>query len=108
MTLPVHVVRDSVGICEVLKGRCRQGDVCKLEHATKADAIREIRLRVFADYTYSCYDCGVAGTWDTLQLHELKHRGKHGTVSITNSVPLCMKCHNKRHSSRAPRLDWLE
>lgn len=102
MTHPVHVLRDAVGITEVL-GRCRQGSFCHLEHATKTDAVREVRDRVYKAQKKTCFLCGIPVDWETGQLHEMHHRGKGGHFSISNSIFICEPCHKNEHKDRNPQ-----
>lgn len=103
---PVHVVRDDIGICEVL-GRCRLGKSCKLDHAPKAEAVKAVRLRVFELYNHACYYCGRPLTFETGHMHEDQlRRGRGGRYSITNSVAACPKCHEQEHPEK--KLYWKQ
>lgn len=75
----------------------------------RSEAIKEIRLQVFARADGKCEYCGRPITWDTGELHEELPRGKGGEYSLANSRAICFRCHRedeRGHKSR--RLHWGE
>lgn len=66
----------------------------RLALVPKIDAVREIRMQIFKRSCGKCeFDCGNNISWDSMELHEKIPRGKHGEISLQNSVALCHNCH---------------
>lgn len=85
----------------------------------RSKAVKEIRKQIWEQQDEMCIDCLKYIRWDTMELHELLHRGefkaseignslqieKSGEISMANSVGLCWSCHHVHaHGDRQVRL----
>lgn len=52
-----------------------------------------IRRAIWERQEGICIRCPSLITWKTAHLHETKHRGRGGKISLENSVLLCFECH---------------
>jgi len=74
--------------------------VVQMEYTAAVKAVREaivIRGHGF------CELCGSPITKSNGHMHEQKHRGKGGEISLANSVFICSTCHATAHKDRNPR-----
>ena len=76
---------------------------CNVKEMSYAEAVGEIRHRLFVLSEGDCDLCGSPVTESAAQMHEMKHRGKGGEISLENSVMICAKCHQNAHKERNPR-----
>lgn len=67
------------------------------------DAVKSIRKQIFYRSKGFCELCGAIVLESSGQMHEQKHRGKGGEISLENSVFICPTCHTRAHSDRNPR-----
>jgi hypothetical protein len=70
---------------------------------TYSDAVSEIRHQIFIRSRGYCELCGTPVVEASGHMHEKKHRGKGGEISLDNSVFICVACHKREHRSRAPQ-----
>jgi 5-methylcytosine-specific restriction endonuclease McrA len=73
-----------------------------IEYSRK-DAVAEIRKAVFNMAKGFCKYCGKYVPWGTGHMHEEKHRGEGGEISIYNSVWTCYNCHKREHPEKSLR-----
>ena len=66
-------------------------------------AVKEIRHALFVRSKGYCELCGDLVLEDSGHMHEQKHRGKGGEISLANSVFICAKTHRREHADRNPR-----
>ena len=64
------------------------------------DAVVSIRDQIFYRCKGYCELCGDLVTKSSGHMHEQKHRGKGGEISLENSVFVCMKTHKREHKDR--------
>ena len=69
----------------------------------RRDAVSSIRHQIFLRSKGDCELCGSPITEITAHMHEQKHRGKGGEISLENSVIICAKCHRSAHADREPK-----
>ena len=69
----------------------------------RREAIAAIRHQIFVRSAGYCELCAVPVTEQTMHMHEQKHRGKGGEVSLVNSVGICAICHKHEHRDREPK-----
>jgi hypothetical protein len=69
----------------------------------RAIAVIAIRHQLFLRSQGFCELCATSITEKWAHMHELKHRGKGGEISMDNSVMACAKCHQHEHKDRNPR-----
>ena len=69
----------------------------------RAEAIASIRHQCFLRSKGFCELCGSVVTENSGHLHEQKHRGKGGEISLVNSVFICARTHQFEHRDRNPR-----
>jgi 5-methylcytosine-specific restriction endonuclease McrA len=74
-----------------------------VEKHEKADAVSQIRNRVFELAEGFCKYCNKYVPFCMGHMHEEKHRGEGGEVSIYNSVWSCWECHRKEHPEKTLR-----
>jgi len=74
-----------------------------IEYMHYGDAVQEIRHSLFVRSKGDCETCGSPITESTAQMHEQKHRGKGGEISLENSLLICATCHIRFHKARNPR-----
>ena len=65
-------------------------------------AVSEIRHQLFLRSNGMCELCTSAVTEFGGHMHEQKHRGKGGEISLDNSVFICYPCHRSAHKDRNP------
>ena len=70
------------------------------------EAVCRIRHRIFVRANGSCEICGAPITEKSAHMHEMKHRGQGGEISLENSVMACVACHKHQHRDRNTR--WGE
>src|ERR1700722_19158151 len=73
---------------------------------TRAWAVASIRHQIFVRSDGDCEQCGSPITESSGHMHERKHRGRGGEISLENSVFICAICHSYNHRARNPR--WGE
>lgn len=66
-------------------------------------AVKRIRHHLFVRSNGYCELCGDFLTESAGHMHEQKHRGKGGEISLENSVFICPTCHKHAHADRNPR-----
>ena len=66
-------------------------------------AVGEIRHQLFLRSEGFCELCGDIVLESSGHMHEVKHRGKGGEISLDNSVFVCAKTHAFEHRDRSPR-----
>ena len=66
-------------------------------------AVAEIRHQLWLRCGGACELCGDILTEGSGQMHEMKHRGKGGEISMENSVFICAKTHKREHADREPK-----
>jgi 5-methylcytosine-specific restriction endonuclease McrA len=66
-------------------------------------AVGEIRHQIFMRSCGNCELCGTMVTEKGGHMHEQKHRGKGGEISLENSVFICPTCHRRAHADRNTR-----
>ena len=76
---------------------------CEVREMSYAEAVGSIRHRLFVLSEGDCDLCGSPVTETTMHLHEMKHRGKGGEISLENSVAICAPCHFRAHKNRRVR-----
>jgi hypothetical protein len=72
----------------------------------RSEAVEEIRDQVYDRSKGFCRNCGDIILLDSFHMHEVKHRGKGGEISLDNSIALCAKCHigpEGEHKARRTR-----
>lgn len=72
----------------------------------RGTAVKAIRHQLWLRCKGECELGGEPITETTAHMHELKHRGQGGEISISNSVMACATCHRYQHRDRNPR--WLK
>ena len=72
-------------------------------HMDQAKAVGSIRHQLWLRCGGICELCGDIVTEASGHMHEQKHRGKGGEISIWNSVFVCAKTHKREHRDREPR-----
>jgi 5-methylcytosine-specific restriction endonuclease McrA len=77
------------------------GMIVDTMHYTQA--VGEIRHQLFVRSNGYCELCGVDVVESTAHMHEQRHRGKGGEISLANSVFICPTCHRGAHAARNPR-----
>lgn len=70
---------------------------------TRAVAVGKIRHQLWLRCKGECELCASVVTEDSGHMHEQKHRGKGGEISLANSVFICPKCHAAQHADRQVR-----
>lgn len=66
-------------------------------------AVQAIRHRLWLRCGGECELCASPVTESSGHMHEQKHRGQGGEISLTNSVFICPTCHLHAHNDRNPR-----
>ena len=66
-------------------------------------AVGEIRHQLWLRCKGVCELCGDVLTEKSGHMHEQKHRGQGGEISLANSVFICPTCHKAAHHDRNPR-----
>jgi len=74
-----------------------------VQQREKKDAIAAIRHQVFLRSKGDCEFCASPVIESSGHLHEKKHRGQGGEISLENSVFICAKCHQQAHKARNPQ-----
>lgn len=69
----------------------------------REDAVSSVRHQLFLRSKGFCEWCGDILTESSGHMHEKKHRGKGGEISLENSFFICVKTHKKEHSDREPK-----
>lgn len=67
------------------------------------DAVKAIRKQIFYRSKGFCELCSSIVLEQSGHMHEMKHRGRGGEISLSNSVFICPKCHQRQHRDRNPR-----
>ena len=65
-------------------------------------AVSRIRHHLWVRCEGFCELCGSIVNEKFGHMHEQKHRGKGGEISLANSVFICPKCHQRAHADRNP------
>jgi hypothetical protein len=76
-----------------------EGYVLKIPYFT---AVSEIRHQLWLRCRGECELCAASITESSGHMHEQKHRGKGGEISMENSVFICPICHRRAHADRNP------
>ena len=66
-------------------------------------AVFAIRHQLWERSGGFCELCAAPITEILSQMHEQKHRGQGGEISLENSVLICGVCHKRAHADRNPR-----
>jgi len=66
-------------------------------------AVGEIRHQLWLRSDGYCELCAAPITEQMAHMHEQKHRGQGGEISLANSVFICPTCHQREHRDRNPR-----
>lgn len=66
-------------------------------------AVSMIRHMLWIRCKGECEICAAPVTELSGHMHEQKHRGKGGEISLANSVFICPTCHQRDHGDRQPR-----
>jgi len=69
----------------------------------RALAVSAIRHKLYIRSGGFCELGGEVLTEKSGHMHEKKHRGQGGEISLENSVFICPKCHQHEHRDRNPR-----
>lgn len=69
----------------------------------RALAVADIRHQIFLRSNGFCEQCGDIVTEQSGQMHEKKHRGQFGEISLENSDFVCGKTHKREHRKRETR-----
>ncbi len=70
----------------------------------RRQAVQQIRLQVWQRADGECEDCGQSITVQAFHMHEGRHRGQGGEISLDNSHCLCYTCHfDIEHGNRKTR-----
>jgi hypothetical protein len=65
-------------------------------------AVFSVRHQLFVRSGGFCEWCGDILTEQSGHMHERKHRGKGGEISLENSAFICAKTHKDEHADRNP------
>jgi len=123
----VHVLLDDFGYVEAIKGNCHQKSCIRIDlcHMERRRAVGMLRQRVYERAGGLIGDrlvdgelidirpgrcacgCGATASWYSGEMDERVPRGKGGLMSFDNSQWLTRACHRKKHSGRAPQLEWV-
>jgi len=66
-------------------------------------AVEDIRHQIFVRSRGECEVCSDLVTESSGEMHERKHRGKSGEISLENSIFVCGKTHRREHRKRNPQ-----
>lgn len=66
-------------------------------------AVGSVRHSLFVRSDGFCELCASPITEQSGHMHEQKHRGKGGEISLENSVFICPTCHRRAHADRNTR-----
>jgi HNH endonuclease len=69
----------------------------------RSEAVGAIRHNLFVRSGSDCEICGSPITESGGHMHEQKHRGRGGEISLENSLFICAKCHAGAHKERNPQ-----
>ena len=69
----------------------------------RTTAVSLIRHTIFVRSDNHCELCDSPIIEVTMQMHEMRHRGKGGEISLANSVAACARCHKYKHRERNPQ-----
>lgn len=75
----------------------------KIERVIYTYAVRDIRYQLWLRCKGECELCASPVTEQNGHMHEQKHRGKGGEISLANSVFICPTCHGRAHKDRNTR-----
>lgn len=75
----------------------------RLRQIRYVHAVEALRRRLYLRSRGCCDFCGSVVTESSGHMHEKKHRGKGGEISMENSVFICAACHKDAHKERSPR-----
>jgi len=67
------------------------------------EAVCSVRRQIFDRCRGECEICASPVTESSGHMHEQKHRGKGGEISLDNSIFICVQCHKRAHKDRNPR-----
>jgi hypothetical protein len=93
--VPIRILRDNKEVFRASSKLFGEWD--------RAKAVSSIRFQVFTRSGGECELCAAPITQSGGHMHEQKHRGQGGEISLENSVFICRRCHADAHSDRAPR-----
>ncbi len=94
-----HVVR----IFKSKKAAVAAGLCAPVVQVLYAYAVHQIRHQLFVRSHGECEICLAPVTEDSGHMHEKRHRGKGGEISLDNSIFICLSCHRRAHQDRNPR-----
>lgn len=69
----------------------------------RSEAVGEIRHQIFVRSRGNCEICDAPIPEKTMHMHEQKHRGRGGEISLENSLAICATCHFRAHRDRRVR-----
>jgi Rieske Fe-S protein len=73
----------------------------------RAQAVTEIRRKIWLRDNKTCTHCGQTVPWNVMQMHERIWRGRGGEISVANGTALCYHCHQcddvAGHGKRSPQ-----
>jgi 5-methylcytosine-specific restriction endonuclease McrA len=76
---------------------------CEIMLVDYFHAVSRIRHHLWRRCKGECELCASVVTEDSGHMHEQKHRGKGGEISLANSVFICSTCHAREHADRNPK-----
>ena len=68
----------------------------------RVEAVGSIRHQIFLRSKGECEICATPLNESSGHLHEQKHRGQGGEISLENSIFICPTCHRHAHADRNP------
>lgn len=68
-----------------------------------AVAVSAIRHHIWRRSEGYCEMCATPVLESNGHMHERKHRGQGGEISMENSVFICPPCHRREHADRTPK-----
>jgi len=74
-----------------------------IELKSYGDAVKSIRHTLFLRSGGNCETCESPVLESGGHMHEQKHRGRGGEISLENSLFICAVCHARAHKERNPQ-----
>jgi 5-methylcytosine-specific restriction endonuclease McrA len=106
MSKLVWVETTAVGVpVRIFKSRMHAAGyhVAKVLQWDYSDAVKIIRHQLWLRCAGECELCASPVNETSGHMHETRHRGKGGEISLANSVFICPTCHRRAHADRNPR-----
>lgn len=99
----VEVSEDGARVVRIFKSEKTAFDRGQnIDWMTYEQAVGDIRHQTFMRSNGFCELCASVVTEKSGHLHEMKHRGKGGEISLDNSVFICARTHKHEHRDRNP------